>query len=101
MSSSDDNYKINMSKVLKELTDYTEYHFSYEEKFMRKYAYLGADVHKLSHDSFISEVNTQIRKLSSDKKTEVLAFYKYIVNWVLVHIAKADQVWAVFVKTKL
>ena len=31
-----DNYKNEVSKALKKLTDYTEYHFSYEESFEEK-----------------------------------------------------------------
>ena len=32
-------YKLEMSKVLKKLTDYTVYHFSSEEEFMKKKGY--------------------------------------------------------------
>lgn len=95
------SYKLTMSKVLKELTDYTEYHFSFEEKFMRKYNYAGADTHKAAHDGFIAAVNSQIRNLSAENRTAALAFYKYIVNWILVHIAKADRIWADYVKPQL
>lgn len=100
-SGSEEKYKLNMAKVLKNLTDYTVYHFSAEEAFMRQYGYGGADMHKVAHDSFISEVNNQIKKLSSGTREDGLRFYSYIANWVLTHIAKADRVWAAFVKPKL
>lgn len=98
---SEENYKLNMSKVLKKLTDYTMYHFSNEEDFMRKYGYTGVDIHKTAHDNFIGEVNHQIKQLSDDKKEDGMRFYSYMVNWVLTHIAKADKIWAAYVKTKL
>ena len=53
-----EKYKLQMSIVLKKLTDYTVYHFSSEEAFMQKHGYSGTSAHKMAHDGFISEVNT-------------------------------------------
>ncbi len=96
-----DNYKNEVSKALKKLTDYTEYHFSYEESFQRKYDYPRTDFHKVQHDQFIQQVNSQIRKLSSPLQADGLAFYDFLVTWVLSHIAKSDKVWADFVIDKI
>lgn len=93
-----DEYKLKMSKVLRSLTDYTVYHFSEEEKFMAKYGYPSAAVHKTAHDSFVNEVNHQIAKLDSGSQADALAFYSFVANWVLTHIARADRIWAAFVK---
>ena len=46
------SYKNNVSKALKKLTDYTVYHFSSEETFMRKYGYPQSDFHKMHHPVF-------------------------------------------------
>ena len=75
--------------------------FSNEEEFMRKYGYSGVDIHKTAHDNFINEVNHQIKQLSSDRKDDGARFYSYMVGWILNHIAKADRVWAAFVKPKI
>lgn len=99
-SGSPEAYKLNMSRVLKKLTDYTVYHFTNEEEFQRKYGYAGVDIHKNAHDNFIKEVNFQIKQLS-DNREDGMRFYSYMVNWILNHIAKADRVWANFVKPKL
>ena len=100
-TSNDASYKISMSKILKGLTDYTVYHFTSEEEFMKKYGYEGTPMHKLAHDNFIAEVTQQIKKLSDASQDDILVFYDYIANWILAHIAKADKVWASFVKPKL
>lgn len=94
----DEGFKIQMSVVLKKLTDYTVYHFESEEKFMELHGYTGVSVHKMAHDSFIKEVNNQINLLSSNNKDSAAKFYTFITNWVLTHIAKADQIWAKVVK---
>lgn len=97
----DVNLKLTMSKILKNLTDYTVYHFTSEEDFMKKYGYEGVPMHKIAHDNFVAEVTQQIKKLDSSSKEAVLLFYDYIANWILTHIAKADKIWANFVKEKM
>lgn len=92
--------KLDMAKVLKKLTDYTVYHFTSEEAFQRKYGYAGVEMHKVAHDQFIAEVNHQISQLNSESQEDALRFYGYIANWILTHIAKADKIWADFVKSK-
>lgn len=101
LSGSEEDYKLNMSKILKKLTDYTVYHFEAEEKFMASYGYSGTTMHKNAHDFFIAEVNRQIQKLNKETKKDGEQFYSYIANWILTHIAKADKVWADFVKSKM
>lgn len=97
----EDSIKVNLSKVLKSLTDYTVYHFSNEEKFMKKYGYPSADMHKSMHDNFIAEVTKQIKSLNTATKTEAERLYKFLASWVLNHIAKSDKVWAEYVKPNL
>lgn len=95
---SPDAYKLKMSAVLKKLTDYTVYHFSSEEEYMRKCGYAAADAHKAAHDNFVREVSYQIQQLSSDNIEEGAHFYTYVASWVMNHIAKADKIWAAAVK---
>lgn len=97
----EDSLKVNLSKVLKSLTDYTVYHFSNEEEFMKKYGYPSADMHKSMHDNFIAEVTKQIKSLNTATKTEAERLYKFLASWVLNHIAKSDKVWAEYVKSNL
>ncbi|MBO8450557.1 MAG: hemerythrin family protein [Spirochaetes bacterium] len=95
-----ERYKLNMSKILKGLGDYTVYHFSSEEAFLKKYDYPALATHKLAHDNFITELNSQVKKLSVNSIEDGGRFYEYVVSWVLTHIAKADRLWADFVHRK-
>ena len=101
ITSNPEDYKLEMSKVLKKLTDYTVYHFSSEEDFMRRHGYAGVDLHKTAHDGFINEVNHQIKQLSDDNKETGAKFYTFVLQWVLTHIARADKIWAKFVKDNM
>lgn len=95
---SPESYRLKMSSALKKLTDYTVYHFSSEENFMRSCGYAGTDAHKTAHDNFVREVGFQVQQLSSDNIEDGIRFYAYVANWVLNHIAKADKIWAAAVK---
>lgn len=101
ITSNSEDFKLEMSKVLKKLTDYTVYHFSSEEDFMRRHGYAGVDLHKTAHDGFINEVNHQIMQLSDDNKETGAKFYTFVLQWVLTHIARADKIWAKFVKDNM
>jgi hemerythrin len=46
----------------------------------------------------VNEVQHQISKLGSGSRQDGLSFYGFVANWVLTHIAKADRVWAAYVK---
>lgn len=98
ISGDENQCKTSMPKILKKLTDYTVYHFSNEEELMQKIGYIGFNMHKNTHELFIKEVNFQIQNLSIERKSALLAFYKYIASWVFSHIAKADKLWATFKK---
>lgn len=96
-----EKYKLNMTKVLQALADYTVYHFSSEEAFLEKFGYPALSSHKVAHDNFISEINSQIKKLENASQDAGGRFYEYVVSWIFTHIAKADQIWANFVRPKL
>lgn len=92
-----EKYKESMAEVLKKIVDYTVYHFSSEEEYMKSKGYAASDVHKAAHDGFIKEVEYQLKKLVSDDVLAGAKFYSFICNWILTHIAKADKIWATFV----
>lgn len=95
-----EDYKIAMEKILKQLIDYTDYHFKSEEDFMKSKGYIGVDAHKVAHDNFIMQVTAQTKKLDKGNPQDALRFYDYIANWILTHIAKADKIWANFILNK-
>ena len=48
--------------VIKELTRYTEYHFSTEEKLMASYGYSATTEHVAEHQAFVEKVGEFARK---------------------------------------
>jgi hemerythrin-like metal-binding domain len=101
VSDPDGTYTLKMAKILKSLTDYTVYHFGEEEKLMARYGWQSVLLHKKEHDSFIAEVNAQIRGLNGADRADALSFYGFVAGWVMTHIAEKDREWAAFVKPQL
>ncbi|HEY4788687.1 MAG TPA: bacteriohemerythrin [Bacteroidales bacterium] len=87
-------------RVLKELLDYTIYHFGNEEELFRKYAYKDEDPHTDQHEKFIEK----IRQFKNDfeKGNALLSFdlIEFLKNWLLNHILKIDAKYVPFLKEK-
>lgn len=97
LDSSAAEYAARMAKDLKRLTDYTDYHFSEEETFMRKNSFPGYEKHRKEHQAFIAEIARQIKGLSEPDKEAGFMFYRFLGTWLLNHIAKSDREWADFI----
>jgi len=96
----EDEYALRMAKDLKRLTDYTVYHFSEEEAFMRRYGYPDLERHHAEHEAFVAEVKRQISTLSRADSAGGFNFYRFLGNWLLNHIAKSDRAWADFIRSQ-
>lgn len=96
-----DVFKSKMQEVLKEARDYTLYHFSAEEKFLKEHDYPSIDMHKVAHDAFVSEIDGEIKKINDPTQADAMRLYSYFQNWLFQHIARADHIWADFVRPKL
>ncbi len=94
LSGSEEQYVQKRGDILKEVVDYTVYHFGTEEKLFELHGYPEAEIHKAQHRTFISEVSRQVDNvlLADIKHGEV--FYGFLVTWLLSHIAKADRAFA-------
>lgn len=95
-------YTAKMPEIIKELTDYTKYHFSFEEEnYMHKYGYTNLPFHKMQHANFVQEIKLQSEKLRNADQHDGLQLYEYLAKWVVNHIAKSDPAWAYIVRPKL
>ncbi len=88
------------ASVINEMVDYSKYHFSTEEKYMRKYAYPDYEEHKSEHESFIREV--QIFKNDFDNGKVVLStqIMEFLKKWLSNHILSTDKKYEPFFRGK-
>lgn len=86
-------WQITLSGVLRELADYTKYHFDFEEKYMQVANFSGYAEHKKRHKEFIAKV-TDILK-TFDKATVKTAFEvaNFLRDWILSHVAYEDSLY--------
>lgn len=85
-----DHYDEIMS-ILQELTDYTIYHFSFEEKLMERYGYKDVDSHRIEHAFFIKKLEKFCMKdIDADQKAVSADLIAFVSDWITSHILTTD-----------
>ena len=80
-----------ISEIIKSLREYTQYHFSREEKFMESFPYDDIDFHKRAHAGFLTRVGeVDERSVHADDGGQSLVGFLY--DWLNSHICNIDQV---------
>ncbi len=87
--------------TVKFLADYTNKHFSDEERLQKQYNYPEYIAHKKLHDNFKEEVNSIINDYSKDGATVGLTFKvnTKVAAWLINHIKGEDKKLAAFIKS--
>ena len=83
--------KTALDAVMKELSDYTFYHFSYEESYMEKIGYPELEKHKECHAELVHDVHEIFNKMYGEHKVSTDEIYKFLKNWLVDHIQEKDQ----------
>ena len=90
--------KKTIKRVLKELLEYTIYHFGNEEEMFRKYGYEETPKHKEQHEKFIARIRDF--KTDFERGNALLSFdlIDFLKGWLLNHILKTDVKYVPFLK---
>jgi hemerythrin len=78
-------------EVIGRAVDYVKVHFATEEKIMLATKFGGYRNHKMEHDAFVLYVVEQIKMFEAGKHFTLLAFTRYLKEWILTHIAVSDK----------
>lgn len=82
--------------ILQELKDYTVYHFSFEEEYMKSIGYKRVLSHKVLHDDFIERINNvNLNAIDENQSKYILETLDFIVSWIGEHILGNDKLYAV------
>jgi len=89
-----------ISKTLGFLIDYTEGHFSLEEKHMIAHKYHGFAEHKAKHDELRATLADLVRDFEEEGATTQLskAVDTFLGNWLIRHIHEVDTKFGEFVQ---
>lgn len=80
-----------LNDILQRLIDYTDYHFSTEERLMEAYNYPGFVNHRAQHQALtrkVQEFQRQYRQNPTGLSVQLLNFLK---EWLTEHILKSDK----------
>lgn len=87
----DHKHKEVIEEVLSELTDYTRYHFSTEEKYFRQFNYSDTLIHIKEHQQFIEKIKTFTVEKEISASTTTFKLMAFLQNWLINHILKSDK----------
>ena len=89
-----------VSETLSFLIDYTDFHFSMEERNMATHGYPEFEAHKAKHDGFKAILGKMESEFRDDGPTPILAesIDTLLVNWLLKHIRIVDVEFGAFLK---
>lgn len=82
---------VNLESIISELSDYTDYHFSFEEANMEKVDYPEYAQHKEQHDYFRNKVNEFKSKYEKGEVYIKVALIIHLRDWIIDHICKVDN----------
>lgn len=88
-------------KILKELIDYTSYHFSTEEEYMRQYSYPDMENHIQEHKKLVASVLDFKKRYDNNEIAITVDLFKFLNNWLVDHILGADKKMGNFLKTRI
>ena len=93
-----DDFKLGheQNKILKTLgfmIDYTDFHFTAEEKVMAENDYPGLEEQQQQHAEFKTTLDNILLELREDGPTDELAksINVFLLNWLITHIKGTDQ----------
>lgn len=86
--------------IINEMAEYTQYHFSTEEKYMVQYRYPEYTAHKKEHDKFIKQVGDFKKDYESGKAGLSFDLLNFLKDWLVTHIQESDKKYSPFFNEK-
>ncbi|WP_022749836.1 bacteriohemerythrin [Lachnobacterium bovis] len=78
--------------IVDELREYTEFHFSDEERFMKEINYPDLDKQMKAHIAFIEKLNEiDLENIDDDQQGYLNDLLAFLLNWLTTHILKMDK----------
>ncbi len=89
-----------MGDIMKDLTDYTVYHFSTEERLFEKYGYAEFARHKKEHDDLTKQVLDIKSKFEKGQVSITIEVMNFLKDWLNHHIRQSDKKYSAFLNSK-
>lgn len=81
-----------IAELVTELTEYTEYHFKFEENYMKGSGYKNLLSHKVEHDDFVAKIcGVDLCSIDQDHDTFLFELLDFVLGWIRNHILDSDK----------
>lgn len=78
--------------LIKELQDYTVFHFAAEEEYMKSINYKRMFTQKVEHDAFIKRINdVNFSKIDENQEEYIISILELLNDWLAGHIFSNDK----------
>ena len=94
--------EMEIMKTLDFMIDYTNFHFSSEEKYMTEHIYPGLVYQQKQHEEFKETLMHIVEDFEEEGPTRALttSISTFLVNWLINHIKSIDLEFGEFLKNK-
>lgn len=96
LSSKEEELRSISSDCLKAMNDYAEYHFRFEEEYLRKINYPELFEHRRLHKDFASQLYQSKRAVDEGEVLLNSKIIKIIRNWLVDHILVEDKKFSLY-----
>lgn len=83
--------KDKMLELIKAMKDYTVFHFSTEEKYLKQVNFPDFKNHKMEHDKFVAKVEDFEERYKNGRLLLSLEITNFIKEWITNHIMVTDK----------
>ena len=79
-------------EVVNELREYTQYHFSHEEDYMKSINYKKLLSHMVEHHEFIEKLdNFDLGSIDHNQQQTLFQLLEFLSDWLIHHICDKDK----------
>jgi hemerythrin len=89
-----------LGTTLKDLAEYTVYHFGTEEQLFKDHAYPDAPAHAAEHKQLTRQVLEVKRKFDLDQPVVTIDLLQFLRSWLNDHIKGVDKRYTSFLRSK-
>ena len=82
--------------IIKEMANYTVYHFGYEENLFNKFGYPETSAHIKEHQDFINTVSKFKKEFAEGSVLLSMEVMNFLEKWLQRHIKGTDQHYTAF-----